>query len=511
MAEISKASLIATKKETTSGELIAPSSGADFIPARPGATVTAAFEVIESDELLNSIGKSESTLGKETPSISHPAYLKHSGTEGQEPEVGVIYESCLGAKTVNATEYSVTSGSSVGSSAARSALKMASSNEDNFEVGQGVLIKDATNGYKIRNIWAIDSGNDELDLSFNVDNAPASGVALGKAVTYKPSSTGHPSYSYWKYEGNGGAISAMAGAQTSSVSFNYTAGQNVEVEFSAEGTGAYWNPILITSANNKIDFTDDAGDVAATLTSKAYKTPLDLADEIATKMTSASVGSGDDTISCTYSSTTGKFTILTDGSTLELLWESGTNTASSVGTSIGFLVAADDDSATTYTSDNAISFAAALTPAYDAVSLIVAKNVEFMIGTFDENICREASAFSLTIDRPNVDVDSFCAESGVAEKIPESRAVTGSATLSLKRYESALFDRLKDNESVSIAMNVGPKTGAGNWIEGKCVNLYVPQAKITAHNVTGDTYITVEIEFNGFVSSSQEDVFINFL
>ena len=192
MAEISKASLIATKKETTSGELIAPSSGADFIPARPGATVTAAFEVIESDELLNSIGKSESTLGKETPSISHPAYLKHSGTEGQEPEVGVIYESCLGAKTVNATEYSVTSGSSVGSSAARSALKMASSNEDNFEVGQGVLIKDATNGYKIRNIWAIDSGNDELDLSFNVDNAPASGVALGKAVTYKPSSTGTP-------------------------------------------------------------------------------------------------------------------------------------------------------------------------------------------------------------------------------------------------------------------------------------------------------------------------------
>jgi hypothetical protein len=511
MAEVSKATVIAAVEETTTGELIAPSSAAEFVPARPGAAVTAAFEVIESDELLNDIGASESTLGKETPTLAHPAYVKHSGVEGQEPEIGIIYESCLGAKTVNATEYSVTAGSVAGTSTTRGSLEMATNDEDNFEKGQAVLIKDGTNGYAVRNVYNVDSAGNQLDLSFNLDNAPASGVALGKAILYKPASSGHPSFSYWKYEGNAGGISAMAGSQTSTLGFSYTAGQNVELEINADGSSSYWNPIIIDATNDNIDITDDVGTIAVTLTSKAYKTPLDLADEITSKATAASVGSGDDTITCTYNSTDGKFTLASDGSTFSLLWQSGTNTATSVGTTIGFLVAADDTGSTSYEGDGAISLGAALTPTYDDVELIVAKNVELMIGTFDEQICREASAFSITVDRPNVDVDDFCSESGVAEKVPESRAVTGSATLTMKRYESALFDRLKDNESVTIAMNVGPKDGSGNWTAGKCVNLYIPQAKITAHNVTGDTFLQVELEFSAFVSSDQKDFYINFL
>lgn len=518
MAETSKASIIAIKEELTAGELIAPTSGSDFVPMRPGASVAPAFETIESDELFNDIGASEPTQGKESPTISHPAYLKHSGVEGQEPEVGILYESCFGAKTVNATEYSVTSGSTAGTSAVRATLEMTSDQEDSFEKGQAVLIKDGINGYQIRNVWDIDSAGDELDLSFNLANAPASGVSLGKAILYKPASSGHPSYSYWKYEANGGGISAMAGAQTSSLSFTYTAGQNVEVEFGADGTSSYWNPIIIDATNNKINFTDDAGTVTATLLSKAYKTPLDLADEVASKMTAASVGSGDNTITCSYASTganIGKFTISSDGSTFELLWKTGANgsdnTDTHSGTALGFSDAADDTAAVTYTSDDKITLSSSLTPSYDSTSLIVAKNVQLQIGTFDEYICRKANSFSLSIDRPNADVDDFCAESGVSEKVPESRKVTGSATLTLVRHESAIFDRLKDNESVSIAMNVGSKDGSGNWEAGKCANLYLPQAKITGYSVTGDTYLTVEIEFSAFVTSAQKDIYLNFL
>ncbi len=103
---------------------------------------------------------------------------------------------------------------------------------------------------------------------------------------------------------------------------------------------------VITTANRKIDFNDGSGAVVGTLTTGTY-TASALAAEIKTRMDTA--GSLVHTIS--YSTTTGLWTISVPAGTFSLLWQSGANTASSVGTAIGFSLLADDTGTTTYTGD----------------------------------------------------------------------------------------------------------------------------------------------------------------
>ena len=60
-------------------------------------------------------------------------------------------------------------------------------------------------------------------------------------------------------------------------------------------------------------------------------------------------------------------------------------------------------------------------------------------------------------------------------------------------------------------MNAGPKDGSGNWIPGKCVNVYMPNAKINQHDLGGDTFVTIDLGAAGFVTSSTKDVYVNYL
>jgi hypothetical protein len=85
----------------------------------------------------------------------------------------------------------------------------------------------------------------------------------------------------------------------------------------------------------------------------------------------------------TYSDSTGKFTITyANAATLSLLWNSGANTAQSIGTKLGFLVAADDTGSLTYTSDNAQTLTASYVPSYDAVDPLIFKSAELFIGSY---------------------------------------------------------------------------------------------------------------------------------
>lgn len=104
---------------------------------------------------------------------------------------------------------------------------------------------------------------------------------------------------------------------------------------------------VIDSSNNKLDFDDGGGEENVTLDSGTY-TASELAAEIKSKMEAAT----GDTITVTFSTSTGKWTIASDGGTLSLLWNSGTNNANSVAESIGFDSSADDTGAVTYTGDN---------------------------------------------------------------------------------------------------------------------------------------------------------------
>lgn len=495
---LTRASTFAIKEETVAGTYVAPSVGADFVALRPGNETTYEPEQLESDELLNDIGAAKSFVGKEKVSGSHSAYLRHSGVEGQEPQLGLLYESILGTKAVASVEYDTVSASTV------NVVKVNTGEGANFVVGQPLMVKNAL-GYEIRNVSAI--VGDNLSVNFSLNNAPTSGVNLGKGITYIPTASDAPTFSTTKYIGSGFAKEVSAGNSVSELALTLDANGFGEVEFSYEGTKYFFNPITITASNKYIDLTDDVGTIAVVIAEAVYKTPIELAEAIDAALNASST----ETYTCTFSSVTGKFTIASGSTVLSLLWSTGANTANSIGATLGFLVAADDTGAVTYTSDNAQSYAASITPVYDSSDAIIVKGADLFIGTQADNICICAQTVSLTISKTLEDVDCICEETGILEKIPTARTVEMSVTAVLKKHDVALLDALLKNSGISAMFNAGPKTG-GNFVPGKCFNAYLPNCTVSAYKTTGDSFIQAEITLKGFVSAAGgKDVFLGFI
>lgn len=511
MAAPFNSSVLAVKAETTEGTLVNPAAG-DFIPARAGFSFQAALETVTSDEFQSDIGASKSFATKEVPTATIPLYVKHSGTESTAPESAILIKSCIGTETDNNTEYTVTSGSSAGSSSARGYLAMASNQEDNFVEGQGLLIKDGTNGYKVRNVYYVDSANNRLDLSFNVANAPASGVALGKAIHYRPTGTGQPTFSAWHYQASSSAqfAQAFAGCRTTNLTFNLAANSLAEMVATVGGIEAFYNPLIVASTNSYIDFVDDGGTKAVQVTSDEYNSPINLAAAVQTAMDAGSVNN----ITCTYSNSTGKFTITSDGSTFSLLHNTGANIANTILDDLGFSAAADDTGALTYTSDTAFdpSPYGGITPSYDTSDSIVVKNSEILIGLYDAISCKVASTVSVSIDTPKSDVPSICASSGVDSSILASRTVSVSATVLVEQHDVRFFDQLINNTTVGFAVNTGVKDSAGNWTAGTVLNIYSPNMSITGALIANqDSYAVYNITGTCFVNTTNKDIHINFL
>jgi hypothetical protein len=495
---LQRANQFAVKKEVAAGTYIAPASGADFIPLRPGNELNFEAEQLDSDELLNDIGASKSFTGKESTSGSHSAYLKHSGVEGQEPECGVMYESVFGTKNIIATERDTVAASTT------AIVKVDTGEGAEFPVGTALLVKNGS-GYEIRNVASVLA--DDLTVNFLLNNAPGTSVNLGKAVTYIPAASGHPTFSTSKYIGGGFAKQLSAGNTTTELSVTTDANAFGEVEFSYEGTKYYYNPLIIGATNKFIDFTDDTGTYAISVAQKIYKTPIELAQALQDAFDAATV----ETITVSYSNTTGKFTIATATSAvLSLLWQSGTNAANSIGTTIGFLVAANDTGAVTYTSDNAQTYAAPYTPAYDNADAIIIKGAELFIGTQSENACICAQSVSITISKEIEDVDCICEETGVKEKIPTGRTVEMTVTALVKKYDVAMLDALLTNKTVAAMLNAGPKVG-GNWVAGKCFNAYMANATVSGYSITGDSFVQAEITLKGFIGTNSKDIYFNFI
>lgn len=510
MAEKTRSSVIGIKEETTEGSLIELAAGSEFTEIREGFTVQGSVDTVESDALVDDIGSSEPFTTKETPTSSISKYLKHSGVEGQAPDYAILIKSAMGTQTNNSTQYDTVSGSTAGTSAAAAVINVDSGEGDAHVEGQALLIKDGTNGYNIRNVKSIST--DALTLNYNLANAPASGVNLGKAIHFSPSAEGHPTYSLHHYQSSAATSSlhqAIAGCRTVNMSLNMPANDLASIDFDIEGIKFYYNPIVVSASNNKIDFIDVSlgSELTATLTNKTYQSPKDLAAEVSTKMTAASTNG--DTITCTFDSTTGKYTIATDGAYLDIDWATGTNNASAADTILGF--AADVTGATTYTGV-ASTYSTGLTPSFDSSKAFVVKNQELVIGNFVRNDCREANSFSVAISTPKTDVESFCAESGVSESVVLNREVTATATLIFQEHEVDEFDAMISNSTTSLMFNGGEKGSDGNWVPGKCINIWMPNAKITANTIAdSDGLLVVELEAKGFVTTGDKDIHINFL
>lgn len=508
MAENTRASRLAIRKETTENTLIALSAGTQFIPLQPGFEFSPNVETIENEEIRSSIGRAAPIQGIEQPTGSFSEYLKGSGTQGTAPNWGDLLEACFGSVASNGTERTTTVGSSI------SAIVLGAGGSD-FSRGSAILIKDGTNGYSIR---AIDSvSTNTLTPAFDLSvSAPATGISVGKNVKYTPADSGHPTLSAWLFRGNGGALEAISGCRVTELSMEMEVGQLINISFNIEGGGYYFNPLMVTSSNNKIALTtDNVTDSEVTIPARTYKNPHDLADAIAAALNAADPL---ETFTCVYSNSTGKFTIATStSSVLSLLWKTGLsgsdNDDDHIGTLLGFSDAADDTGATTYTSDNAITLTSALTPSYDSADPMVAKNMEMLVGgsaSSFQAIC--AQSFQLRISNEKQLVRCINAESGVSGSILRERQVEIQVVAVLSRYDADVFDKFINNEDVKMQFSFGTKSG-GNWVAGKCGCVYVPTAKISAFQLGDDNgIVTMQYTIRPYVNSSgQPEVYLNFL
>jgi len=504
MAITTRSSVAAVKEEITEGTPVAPAAATDYLALQDDFSIAPGTDSLENGELKSSIGKSKPISGAENPTASFSHYLRASGVVAQAPNFGLLLKSCLGAVAVATTEYNTVASSTT------SLIKVDTGEGATFQRGEALLIKDGVNGHLIRCLDSISS--DDLTPGFKLPAAPAVNVNLGRSVLYYPANTGHSSLTLWHYLGNGGAVQMVSGARCTEASFEMAAGQLITGNYSLEGIGFYYNPITIAAADTKLDFTDDDGTFAATVTAGVYKTPHELASALQTSMRSVSAG---ETATVSYSDTTGKFTIKTTGTVLSLLWNTGANTANTIGDKIGFLVAADDTgtvATTGYTSDNAISWASPYTASYDSADPLVAKDNEIMIGDTADYLCFEASSVSVAISSSKTNVESVCSTTGVSGSVVNERVVTMNVTGTVAQYDVSKYEKFRTNANTKLQYSFGEKSG-GNWVAGKCGAIYVPTATITSFELTdSDGLATIELELSAYVNSSGEgEIFVNFL
>lgn len=503
----SKSNQLAIMEESTPGTVVDPAAVTDYCTLQPDFSLTPSFDQLENAEIRASIGAAKTIQGLEKPQGSFSHYLKHSGVEGQAPEYDLLLKSAFGARAVNATQRTTTAASST------SVVKLGAGGSD-FARGFAVLVKDGTNGYSIRPVLSV-STND-LTLGFKLANAPATGINVGKCVNFSPANSGHPSLSIHSYRGSGQLYEILAGAKVSKFSFTAQAGDLINANFGFSGVKYYFDPIRIATATSKMDFDIGGSELHAAVAVGVYRDPHELAQALQDAMNSVSA----DAITVAYQdadaagggTNRGKFKISTAGSTLDLKFNTGTNTANSIATKIGFSTAADQTGALFYLSTTAQSWTSPFTPTLDSADPLAAKNNEIMLGTSDDYICFCASSIQFDMDDELKDVGCICAESGVDQKLTSGRKVTIQITALIDKSDAGKFKSYRSNGSVQFAYNFGTKSG-GNWVAGTCGCLFVPTATIASFEPTDiDTLIGINLTLNTYVDTSGNgEVYLNFL
>lgn len=487
--------------EATEGTPLAPTGATKYIKLQPGFSMSPAFSSLNSEELSGTIGASKAIQGSENPTASLTHYLRGSGASATAPAYGELVKAALGASDTESTEYDTVSGSTT------TVLELDTGEGATIRRGQAALVKHATSAWELRPYESV--AGDSATLGFALDNAPASGVNLGKATTYYPANTGHQSLCLWYYLGNEGAKQVMAGSRVTSISIDATAGALLTANYSLEGIWFGLNPIEITSSDVYIDFTEDGPTTyAAAISAGWYKTPQAVASALQTAMNATATAQ---TYTVTYSNTTGKFSIVGTGTLLSILWNTGANAANTIGDKIGFSVAADDTgtgATTGYTSDNAQTYAAPHTPTYDSAEPLTVKNMEVYIGDSVDTTCLEINKFSATINTPKATKGDICAESGIGGSSINSREVMISFSAYLSKYDTDKFNRFATNDDTAFMFAFGEKSG-GNWVETKCGTLYAPKTTITKWNVVEvDGIFAVDGELKAY-DDGNGDIFLS--
>lgn len=499
---LTRNSVMAIVPETTEGTAVMPSASTQYVALQPDVEMNGEFEALTSEELRGSIGQSKTIQGIESGTASFSHYLRHSGTEGAVPDFNECLQSIFGSETINGTERATTTGSTV------SVVNLAAGGGD-FARGFAILVKDPTNGYSIRPVHSVSTN--ALTLGFQLANAPATGINVGKCINYSPTNSGHQSMSLHLFRGNETAYQMVTGAKCTEYSISAEAGGFINQSFSFSGLKYSFNPIEITASNKYLDFNDGGGEENAVIAEKVYRDPYELASALQTAMDALTA----DNITVTWNdfgANKGKFTLASDGGTFSLLWNTGANTANTIGATLGFSVAADDTGASSYNSDNELSWAAPQTPSYDSADPLVAKNNEVLLGDADDtlNVCASSITFTAALEQS--DVNCISSESGRDSRFANLRTVTVEMTGRLDEHDVDKFYRFRSNSNARFMWAFGNKSG-GNWVAGQCGCVYMPTSTISAFEIGDeDGLVTFNITLTGYVDSSGNgEVYMNFL
>jgi len=501
MAIQTRNSALAIKEETTEATPVKPTASTDYVALQDDFSMTPSFDTLDNAELKASIGQAKSILGLEQPTASTSHYLRHSGVEGDAPNYGKTLMKCaFGIEDDAGVEHNTVAGSTT------SVINVDAGEGATYLRGQALLIKDGVNGYRIRAVESI--ATDALTLGFQVPTAPGVGVDLGEAITYVPANSDHPTLSVWHYVGNSGAIQMTSGCRVTDMSVSVSAGDLINASYSLEGVEYYFNPIEITASSKDIDFNEGGSSLATSVAVKTYKDPHELAAAIQTALNAVATAA----ITCVYQDADGKFTITSDGATFELEWATGTNTATSIGATLGFDVGSDDTGALTYTSDTAVDLSSPQNPIFDNASPMSAKNQEVMVGDADDYACFDASSISFSLSNTKSDILSICAASGKSGSIINSRSVTVDVSALLNKYDADKFKRFREGANTKFQYSFGNKSG-GNWVPGQCGCIFIPTATITSFELADqDGLVAVNMTLQGYVNDSGEsEVAISFV
>jgi hypothetical protein len=235
-----------------------------------------------------------------------------------------------------------------------------------------------------------------------------------------------------------------------------------------------------------------------------FKSPIAAAEALEAAFNDAS----SQTVTVTYSNSTGLFTWTATGTTFDIDWATTTDTLGAV---FGFT--ADDSGGLTGTSDSALTLTSPQTPAFDSPGTpLVVKHNELFLGNQSDNMCLSTISFTYTLETPKTDEKDLCAETAKSGSIINERVVTVDIEANLTQYDAQKFDAFCKNTGLSWEYNFGTRTGQ-NWDAGKSGTLHMKDCQVVAHNISDDDgLVSVSLSLRGFVDSSgNSETGLNFL
>lgn len=477
-------SVFALTKEDKAGTLKL-ATGADATAVLEGFSLEGSFAELESEELSGSIGAAKGEIGAEAPTASVNHYMRGSGEEGKEVDFSDLLEGALGAKVAP-----LAAGAKTLNASTNEILKTAAA----LERGHAVLIKDAVNGFSIRNV--LSKAGMDATLAQLLAEAPAADVELGRPTLYKPGSN-HPFFSLNLFRGNGGALEAIAAALVTEMSVEITAGEYINGGFSLAGREYFFNPVIV-AANTTIDI--DGNDFM--LREGQYKDPHDFAAMV------QSVIRGSNSETVTYDNENGLYTIA--GTAAFALNLAGHDTAAAL---LGFdaVDTASSDEVASYTSETAINLKIMGALDYDNANPLVAKNAEVLFGSKDDITCFPISTLTATLTNTKTDSQDICSPSGIGDSRISERVVEIEMAALLQQYDADKFRRFREGDSGLFAGNFGTKEG-GNWKAGNCFNMFSPTTKITALTIDdADGLAQLNMTLKCYSDSGAGEFYINTL